>query len=103
MDPTETYSVENQKPEKNYRPVLIAAGSVVIFIILIIVVVVVFSGDDKKSANTNQTETTEGVAKKSDVSGNVETLKSSIDQARADQSAARTAIADSKNKVKVGQ
>lgn len=100
----EPSQISNQDASRQHRPALIAAAAVVVFIVLVVGVVFAFNKGDQKPVvkDDKSTGAVAAIASGSDVQDNLDKASSALKQAKADQSAARAAIANSNSQVKVG-
>lgn len=93
-----------QTPSSSRRLLLVGLGAVVLLIIAVAVVAFALFGTTKHENNATTTTGSKGstVATKDQVKQNLSDVNDSIKQAAADQAAAKAALQDSSNQVKVG-
>ncbi len=97
--------MEQQSEKKSYRLVWIAVASLIVFFVVfgIALLLVAQSNKGQQATSTNNKETSASqVATKDDMTKNIDTLSGSLKQAASDQAAAKAALADNKNQIKVG-
>lgn len=100
MYPTET---EAPAPKKSRRLLWIGIGAIVLTILVVVVIALVLNGSKKEEvASTKEAEQTATVASNEDVKQNLAVLDATIKQANTDQSAAKAALKDGTNQIKVG-
>lgn len=97
----------DQTQQNSRRLLLVLVAVVVIIFITATAVMIALFGTPKKQATTStevsSAQTTQtAVATKDDVQQNLSELDTSIKQAESDQTAAKAALNDSKNQVKLG-
>ncbi len=92
---------QTQKPSKR----LLWVGIAVVVVIVLVVAVAVYTllGTSKQEAvSPSPSPTVQAVATKDEVNQNLATLDGSLKQAAVDQAAAKAALKDGTNQIKVG-
>ncbi len=94
----------NQESEqKSFRFVWIAAASLVVFFVVLgIALLLVTQSDTNQNTATSENVSGSQIASKEEITSNISTLSGSIKQSVADQTAAKAALDDDKNQIKVG-
>lgn len=98
--------MDDQPQKKSYKLVWIAGASLATFVIILGATFALVSQtakkEDAKTATTTTTSSDQTVASKDEVKKSLENVSSTLKQAATDQAAAKAALGDSKNQVKVG-
>lgn len=95
--------MEQQTEKKSSRTVWIVVGAVVVFcIVLGVAIYLIVQSNTKKTSDSTTAATSVHVSTKSEVQQNLSNLNNSVKQAKADQSAAKTVLENSKTQVKIG-
>lgn len=96
-----------QTEKKSFKLVWIVVASLGVFLMILGVAVVLLaqSGTTPQTAKKNSTSTSSSSTQaitKEDIKKNLDDLNSSLKEAASDQSAAKAALDDSKNQIKLG-